>query len=128
MPTVDESQTATVMSDVRGPSQMLVQRGVSFFAEESDLLGSRLSLTKHIPEQFVERYINLALKRVEPKRLEDGTWFTEIPGFDGVWGNNEDLEKSLSELREVLFDWLIIKIDASDRDIPAIEGVNPNIL
>ena len=31
-------------------------------------------------------YIQKAVGRAEYKRLEDGTWFVEIPGFEGVWG------------------------------------------
>jgi predicted RNase H-like HicB family nuclease len=54
--------------------------------------------------------------------LEDGTWFAEIKGFEGVWANAGSVEECRSELKEVLEEWLVLKI--RDRDyIPDIEGV-----
>jgi predicted RNase H-like HicB family nuclease len=41
--------------------------------------------------------------------LEDGTWFAEIPGFEGVWANSKTVENCRNELIEVLEEWLILK-------------------
>jgi predicted RNase H-like HicB family nuclease len=60
-------------------------------------------------------YIKAALKRTEYKKLEDGTWFAEIIGFQGVWANAESVEACRNELREVLEEWLMLKIRAGDR-------------
>ena len=71
-------------------------------------------------------YIQRALRKAEYKTLDDGTWFAEIPGFEGVWANAKTVEECRNELQEVLEEWLVLKI--RDRDaIPEIEGVGIQI-
>ena len=71
-------------------------------------------------------YTQKALERAEYKKLDDGTWFAEIPGFEGVWANATSVEECRRELLEVLEEWLILKI--RDRDpIPELEGISLNI-
>ena len=64
-------------------------------------------------------YINAAMARASYKTLEDGTYFGEIPGLQGVWANATTLEDCRQELQEVLEGWLILKIRDND-PIPAI--------
>ena len=47
-------------------------------------------------------YTQKALEGAEYKRLDDGTWFGEIPGFEGVWANGPTVESCRKELVEVL--------------------------
>lgn len=56
-----------------------------------------------------ESYIQGALERAEYKKLEDGTRFVEIPGFEGVWANGRTVEECRKELVEVFEEWLILK-------------------
>ena len=67
-------------------------------------------------------YIQKALKKAEYKILDNGTWFAEIPGFEGLWANTKTVEECRFELQEVLEEWLILKIRDQD-PIPEIEGV-----
>ncbi len=46
-------------------------------------------------------YIQEALEKTEYKKLENGTWFAEIPGFPGVWSNGISVEECL--VRDVLY-------------------------
>lgn len=64
-------------------------------------------------------YIQEAMSRASYKILEDGTYFGEVPGLQGVWANAETLEGCRRELQEVIEGWLILKIRDSD-DIPAL--------
>jgi len=41
---------------------------------------------------------------------EDGSFYSEIPGFDGVYANAIDLETYKTELEEVLEEWLFFRI------------------
>jgi len=126
MPQTDE-QTAT--SGTTQPTQMQVQHGFNFFAVDSDLIGiDRAEFAGHFPEQLFNRYVSEAFKRVEPKRLEDGTWFAEIPGFTGIWASGTDLPATLDELRAVLIDWILLKISHRDRDLPHLNGINLNVI
>ena len=71
-------------------------------------------------------YIQKALRKAEYKLLDNGTWFAEIPGFEGVWANGQTVEECRMELQEVLEEWLVLKI--RDRDpIPEIEGAEIRI-
>ena len=71
-------------------------------------------------------YIQGTLENAQYKKLDDGTWFAEIPGFKGVWANAKTVEDCRKELVEVLEEWLIIKL--RDRDtIPKIRGIQIRI-
>ena len=75
---------------------------------------------------MLSEYIQKALEKAEYKVLDDGSWFAEVPSFEGVWANGSTVEECRHELREVLEEWLILKI--RDRDsIPEIEGVSIQI-
>ena len=68
------------------------------------------------------RYIQNALKHAEYKKLDDGTWFAEIPGFEGVWANGATVEECRSELEEVVGEWLVLKIRDGD-SLPIVDGL-----
>lgn len=84
-------------------------------------------LRKTIPEALFRRYMNAAMHRAHAE-LEDGVWFAEIPGFSGLWGEGQNKEAALSDLSEALDDWLILKIEDEDRDLPLLENMNLNVI
>ena len=55
-------------------------------------------------------YITAAMARARYKLLDDGTYFGEIPGLRGVWGNAKTLDACRAELQEVLEDWLVLSV------------------
>jgi predicted RNase H-like HicB family nuclease len=63
-------------------------------------------------------FIMKQLKNAHYKLLEDGSYFGEIPGMQGVWANAKNLEDCRIELQEVLEDWFILKV----RDREQIPG------
>ena len=67
-------------------------------------------------------YFQKALEKAQYKVLDDGTWFAEIPGFEGVWANAGTVEECRRELLEVLEEWLVLKIRDHD-PIPELEGI-----
>lgn len=71
-------------------------------------------------------YIQKVLEKAQYKLLDDGAWFAEIPGFEGVWANAKTVEECRHELMEVLEEWLVLKIRDQD-PIPKIEGVEIRI-
>ena len=75
---------------------------------------------------MLTEYIQNAIAMAEYKKLEDESWFAELPGFEGVWANGSSVEECRSELIEVLEEWLLLKIQ--DKDIiPAVGGVEIKI-
>ena len=61
------------------------------------------------------------------KMLENGTFFGEIPSCPGVWANEKTLELCRDVLREVLEEWLILKLRDGDL-IPTIGGIDLNTI
>ena len=53
-------------------------------------------------------YIQNAMRLAKYEILEDGQYYGEIPGFQGVWAQAENLETCRDELQSVLEDWLIL--------------------
>lgn len=76
---------------------------------------------------MILEYITKALEKSSYKKLEDGTWFAEIPDFEGVWANASNVEACRKELVEVLEEWLILKLRDKE-PIPPLEGVNLKII
>ena len=75
---------------------------------------------------MLAEYIKKALERAEYKKLADGTWFAEIPGFTGVWANAPTVEACRSELSNVLEEWLLLKLRDGD-PVPVLDGLEPKI-
>ncbi len=71
-------------------------------------------------------YIQGALEKAEYKKIDNGTWFAEIPGFKGVWANGKTVEECRKEITEVLEEWLILKLRDGD-PIPIVKGIDINI-
>ncbi|MFA6273399.1 MAG: type II toxin-antitoxin system HicB family antitoxin [Candidatus Paceibacterota bacterium] len=64
---------------------------------------------------MITDFINSKLKDAAYRILGDGTYFGEIRGVKGVWANTNSLEECREELKEVLEDWLVVKIRAGER-------------
>ena len=67
-------------------------------------------------------YIQAAMKRATYKLLEDGAYFGEIPGFQGVWASEKTLEGCRASLQEVLEEWLLLQLRENE-DVPTLEGI-----
>lgn len=63
---------------------------------------------------MLTEYISQKLVRARYKLLKNGAYFGEIPGIKGVWASSKNLERCRNELREVLEDWLLLKVRARE--------------
>lgn len=64
---------------------------------------------------MLSEFILRKLKNARYKLLKDGSYFGEIPGLRGVWANANNLEGCRQELREVLEDWILLKVRDRER-------------
>lgn len=64
---------------------------------------------------MISSFIESKLKSASYKILRDKTYFGEIKGLRGVWANKKTLEACRVELKEVLEDWLVLKIRRGER-------------
>ncbi len=71
---------------------------------------------------MLTRYIRAALHHARYRQLEDGTFFAEIPGFEGVWANAPDLESCREELEDVLEEWILVRV-SRHLALPTVDGL-----
>ncbi|MEK7481400.1 MAG: type II toxin-antitoxin system HicB family antitoxin [Patescibacteria group bacterium] len=64
---------------------------------------------------MITEYTEKKLKQARYKILADGTYFGEIPGCRGVWSSAKNLEICRAELKDVLEDWLLLKISSCEQ-------------
>ena len=56
-------------------------------------------------------YIDQAMELAKYEIIEDeGTYWGEIPGLQGVWARDKTLEGCRRELREALSDWIALRL------------------
>jgi predicted RNase H-like HicB family nuclease len=62
------------------------------------------------------------MRRANYENLDDGQYFGEIPGFQGVWTQAKNLEACREELHCALEDWLVLGLHR-DHKIPVVAGI-----
>ncbi len=67
-------------------------------------------------------YIHAAMRRAVYEILEDGTYYGEIPGFDGVYANAGTLEDCREELQDVLEGWIALGLRLG-HTLPMVENI-----
>jgi predicted RNase H-like HicB family nuclease len=71
---------------------------------------------------MLSEYLSGALRKARYEILpEDGSFYGEIPGFDGVYANAATLEDCREELREVLEEWILFRV-SRNLALPAVDG------
>ena len=64
---------------------------------------------------MLTEFINKKLKTARYKILKDKSYFGEILGVKGVWANAKSLEDYRKELKEVLEDWMLLKVRSGEK-------------
>ncbi len=68
-------------------------------------------------------YIRAAMDRATIRYLaEDGCYYGEIPGLEGVWADGPTPEACRATLQEVLEEWIVVSL-AHHLPIPPIDGL-----
>jgi predicted RNase H-like HicB family nuclease len=71
---------------------------------------------------MIREYLSAAMERAQYEILsDDGTYYGEIPGFDGVYANAPQLEECRNLLEEVLEEWLLLNLSRG-LPIPVVQG------
>jgi predicted RNase H-like HicB family nuclease len=69
---------------------------------------------------MITKYLQEAMKRAHYELMEDGQFWGEIEGFDGLWGSGRTLEECREDLQGALEGWLLLKLWDHDDDIPVL--------
>jgi predicted RNase H-like HicB family nuclease len=73
---------------------------------------------------MLREYLAAAMKRAKYEILsDDGTYYGEIPGFQGVLANAPELEECRNTLEEVLEEWLLFSLSRGF-PIPVVAGLD----
>jgi predicted RNase H-like HicB family nuclease len=76
---------------------------------------------------MIREYLAAAMKRARYEILtDDGTYYGEIPGFDGVYANAPQLEECRNLLEEVLEEWLLLGLSRG-LPVPVVDGLDLKI-
>lgn len=76
---------------------------------------------------MLTKYIQAAMDNARYEILpDDGSYYGEIPGFEGIYANTTKLEACREELQEVLEEWLLLRI-SRHLPLPPVDGINLNI-
>lgn len=71
-------------------------------------------------------YLDQAMEIALYEIIEDeGTYWGEIPGLQGVWARHETLEGCRRELREALSDWIALRLRLG-LTIPILANIDLN--
>jgi predicted RNase H-like HicB family nuclease len=71
---------------------------------------------------MLREYLAAGLHRAHYEILQDdGSFYGEIPGFDGVYANGSTLEECRDELEEVLEEWLFFRLSRG-LPVPEVDG------
>jgi predicted RNase H-like HicB family nuclease len=73
---------------------------------------------------YMDRAMEIAVYEI----IEDeGSYWGEIPGLQGVWARHETLEGCRRELKEALSDWLALRLRMG-LEIPVLADIDLNKL
>jgi len=72
---------------------------------------------------MLTRYVRAAMENAHYEILpDDGTFYGEIPGLEGVYANAPTLEACRRELEEVLEEWILFRV-SRNLAVPAVGGI-----
>ena len=75
---------------------------------------------------MLAQYLEVAMEMAQYEIIqEDGTYWGEIPGLQGVWARHQTLAGCQRELREALSDWVALRLRLG-LEIPELAQVNLN--
>ena len=76
---------------------------------------------------MLREYVRGAMHQAYYELLEDdGTYYGEIPKFEGVYANAETLERCREELEEVLEEWVLFRV-SRNLALPKVDGIELRI-
>ena len=60
-------------------------------------------------------FISKKLHSAKYQLLKDGSFYAEIPDVKGVWAHAKTLDQCRTKLREILEEWIVLKLRSGDK-------------
>lgn len=72
-------------------------------------------------------YLRAAMRQAHYEILaDDGTFYGEIRGVQGVWANASKLEECRDELESALEEWVLLGLQMG-HELPVVDGLDLNL-
>ena len=76
---------------------------------------------------MLSEYLRAAMRHAKYELLsEDGSFYGEIPDFQGVYANQATLESCREQLEEVHEDWVLFRV-SRNIELPVVDGLRIEI-
>jgi predicted RNase H-like HicB family nuclease len=75
---------------------------------------------------MISRYVDAALRGARYDKLEDGTFYGEVPRLRGVLATADSLEDCRDQLAEVIEEWVLVRI-ARRLPVPPVAGIQVKV-
>jgi len=76
---------------------------------------------------MLSEYLRAAMHHAKYELLsDDGSFYGEIPDFQGVYANQATLESCRELLEEVLEDWVLFRV-SRNLELPVVDGLKIEI-
>jgi predicted RNase H-like HicB family nuclease len=89
---------------------------------QPDGLGSRGRRRWAVIRQYVEE----ALRTARYEKLDNGTYYAEVPRLQGVLATAPTLERCRNQLAEVVEEWVLVRV-ARGLDVPSLGKVTVRV-
>jgi len=76
---------------------------------------------------MLTEYMQAAMRQATYEILDDGSFYGEIPGFQGIYANADTLETCREELREVLEGWIVLGLRLG-HPLPIVNGLRLDVV
>jgi len=75
---------------------------------------------------MIRQYVERALRAARYDKLDDGTFYGEVPPLRGVLATGKNLEACRDELAEVVEEWVLIRV-AKGLRVPRLGKVSVRV-
>lgn len=75
---------------------------------------------------MISRYVEAALRGARYDKLDDGTFYGEVPRLRGVLASANSLEACRDQLAEVVEEWVLVRVARGLR-VPAVAGIEVRV-
>ncbi len=76
-------------------------------------------------EKLIGQWAEIAIRHAITRAIADpGGFVSSIVGIRGAWGHGGTRKEALEDLQSVLVDWVRLKLEDGDDDIPSMEGLH----
>lgn len=76
-------------------------------------------------QRLIGRWVDIAMSHAAVSGIDDPEGcIAGVAGIRGAWGFGTSPAEALTDLESVLVDWVNLKLEDGDDDIPSMEGVH----